>query len=99
VRASVYCCVASQLFIVALLHWFIVEFCSNPRDKNMHPTIPRDAEEPNSESSPKVRIVDRRNQPDWISSIQHANDVTYLGIHWVSVASFCEMTSCGKKFL
>jgi hypothetical protein len=31
--------------------------------------------------------------------LQHANDVTYLGIHWVSAASFCEMRSCRKKFL
>jgi hypothetical protein len=34
-----------------------------PQDENLHPpNIPRDAEGPNSSSSHKVRIVDRRNQ-------------------------------------
>jgi hypothetical protein len=57
------------LFIVTfpiglLLH---LEATITPRDENLHPNIPR-AEEPNFLSLPKVRIVDHRNQPDWISS-------------------------------
>jgi hypothetical protein len=75
-----------------------------PRNENLHPNIPRDAEEPISASLHKVRIVDRRNQPDWISSqcelwssasvsTDHARDVIYRKVHCGFQASFGEMTS------
>jgi hypothetical protein len=59
-----------RLFIVTFPIGLLLHSAATitPRNENLHPNIPRDAEEPNSQSSPKVYIVDHHNQPDWISS-------------------------------
>jgi hypothetical protein len=55
---ALYCCISTGLLLN-------LAATVTRRDKNLHPNIPRDTEEPNSKSTPKVHVVDRRNQPDW----------------------------------